>query len=135
MNPQSTKRGDLTALLKPRSVAIIGASDDPGRIGGRPLRYLIEHGYAGEIYPVNPGRDSVQGLPSFANVSAIPGPVDLAVVAISADKAVAGLEECAAKGVNAAVVFSAGFAETGDAGRRLQSRLTDIAHEIGRAHV
>ena len=131
MNPESTKRSDLTALLKPQSVAIVGASDDPGRIGGRPLRYLIEFGYAGSIYPVNPGRQTVQGLPSFANVSAIPGPVDLAVIAISADKAIASLEECAAKGVNAAVVFSAGFAETGDAGRTLQNRLTEIARASG----
>jgi len=131
MNPESTKRGDLTALLKPQSVAIIGASDDPGRIGGRPLRYLIENGYTGGIYPVNPGRQTVQGLPSFANVSAIPGPVDLAVIAIPADKALASLAECAAKGVNAAVVFSAGFAETGDAGRTLPTRGTEIAQASG----
>jgi acyl-CoA synthetase (NDP forming) len=131
MTADSNKRGELTALLKPQSVAIIGASDDPGRIGGRPLRYLIELGYPGGIYPVNPGREFVQGLPSFANVSAIPGPVDLAVIAISADKVIASLEECAAKGVNAAVVFSAGFAETGDAGRALQNRLTEIARSSG----
>ena len=131
MSADSNKHGDLTALLKPQSVAIIGASDDPGRIGGRPLRYLIELGYAGGIYPVNPGRKTVQGLPSFASVSAIPGPVDLAIIAISADKAVASLEECAAKGVNAAVVFSAGFAETSDAGRTLQNRLTEIARASG----
>ncbi len=131
MTADSQKPGDLTALLKPQSVAIIGASDDPGRIGGRPLRYLIELGYAGGIYPVNPGRETVQGLPSFPNVSAIPGPVDLAVIAISADKTIATLEECAAKGVNAAVVFSAGFAETGDAGRTLQNRLTEIARASG----
>ncbi len=131
MTANSERRGDLTALLKPESVAIIGASNDPARIGGRPLRYLIDVGYAGHIYPVNPGRDTVQGLPSFANVSAIPAPVDLAIIAVSADKAIATLEECAAKGVNAAVVFTAGFAETGDAGRALQDRLTEIAHASG----
>jgi acetate---CoA ligase (ADP-forming) len=123
--------GDLSALLKPQSVAIVGASDDPGRIGGRPLRYLIELGFAGPIYPVNPGRTTVQGLPSFNSISAIPGPVDLAVIAISADKALVSLEECAAKGVNAAVVFSAGFAETGDSGRDLQDRLSEIARTSG----
>lgn len=131
MTADSQKRGDLTALLKPESVAIIGASNDPARIGGRPLRYLIDVGYAGPVYPVNPGRDTVQGLPSFANVSAIPAPVDLAVIAVSAHKAIASLEECAAKGVNAAVVFSSGFAETGDAGRALQNRLTEIARTSG----
>ena len=125
------ERDDLTALLEPSSVAIIGASDDPSRIGGRPLRYLIERGYAGGIYPVNPGRATVQGLPSFARIGDIPDPVDLAVIAVSSDKAIASLEECAAKGVRAAVVFSAGFAEIGDAGRSLQDRLTDIAAETG----
>jgi acetate---CoA ligase (ADP-forming) len=131
MTANAAKRGDLTALLKPESVAIIGASDDPGRIGGRPLRYLIEAGYAGGIYPVNPGRETVQGLQSFANVGAIPAPVDLAVIAVSAGKTIAILEQCAAKGVNAAVVFSAGFAETGDAGRALQDRLSEIARAGG----
>ncbi len=131
MTANSERRGDLTALLKPESVAIIGASNDPARIGGRPLRYLIDVGYAGPIYPVNPGRDTVQGLPSFANVSAIPAPVDLAIIAVSAHKAIASLEECAAKGVNAAVVFSSGFAETGDTGRALQDRLTEIARASG----
>lgn len=131
MIKNEAERGDLTALLKPRSVAIIGASNDPGRIGGRPLRYLIDLGYAGRIYPVNPGRESVQGLPSYANVSAIPGPVDLAIIAIPAEKAIASLEECAAKGVRAAVVFTAGFAEVGDTGRYLQMRLGDIARTSG----
>lgn len=131
MTDNTTQHGDLAALLKPRSVAIVGASDDPSRIGGRPLHYLINVGYAGHIYPVNPGRETVQGLPSFANISAIPAPIDLAVIAISADKAIASLEECAANGVNAAVVFSAGFAETGDAGRVLQNRLSEIARTSG----
>ena len=131
MTANPVKRGDLSALVNPKSIAIIGASEDPGRIGGRPLRYLIDLGFAGEIYPVNPGRASVQGLESFPSVSAIPADVDLAVIAVSADKAIASLEECAAKGVKAVVVFSAGFAEIGDAGRALQDRLTEIARDSG----
>jgi len=131
MTTRTTHRGDLKALLEPASVAIIGASDNPGRIGGRPLRYLIEQGFAGPIYPVNPGRATVQGLPSFARVGDIPDPVDLAVIAVSSDKAIVSLEECAAKGVRAAVIFTAGFAEVGDSGRPLQDRLTAIAAESG----
>ena len=131
MGSDADKREGLSALLKPASVAIIGASDDPGRIGGRPLRYLIDVGYAGGIYPVNPGRQTVQGLPSFASIDAVPEPVDVAVIAVSADKAMASLDECAAKGVRAAVVFSAGFAETGDDGRALQERLARLARESG----
>ncbi len=131
MNTTADTRGDLTPLLKPGSVAIIGASDDPGRIGGRPLRYLIEEGFAGAIYPVNPGRDTVQGLQSFPSITAIPHCVDLAVIAVSADKAIASLEECAQKGVRAAVVFTAGFAEIGDNGRTLQERMAEIARSSG----
>jgi len=131
MTADPHKRDGLTALLKPKSVAIVGASDDPGRIGGRPLRYLIKKGYAGGIYPVNPGRKTVQGLPSFPSISAVPESIDLAVIAVSADKAIASLEECAEKGVNAAVVFSAGFAEVGSSGRALQEGLADIARESG----
>lgn len=131
MTVDADKRADLTPLLKPRSVAIIGASNDPGRIGGRSLRYLIEEGYDGAIFPVNPGRDTVQGLQSFPSIAAIPKAVDLAVIAVSADKAIASLEECAEKGVRAAVVFTAGFAEIGEAGRTLQDRLTEIARSSG----
>lgn len=131
MTADTRERSDLTALLKPASVAIVGASDDPERIGGRPLRYLIQEDFTGRIFPVNPGRQSVQGLESFPSVAAIPESVDLAIIAVAADKAIASLEECAEKGVKAAVVFSAGFAETGDAGRALQDRLSAIARASG----
>ena len=127
MTADTHKRSDLTALLKPASVAIVGASDDPERIGGRPLRYLIQEGFTGRIFPVNPGRQSVQGLESFPSVTAIPESVDLVIIAVAADKAIASLEECAEKGIKAAVVFSAGFAETGEDGRALQDRLSAIA--------
>ncbi|NIM29113.1 MAG: CoA-binding protein [Gammaproteobacteria bacterium] len=131
MKADTRERRDLTALLKPASVAIVGASEDPERIGGRPLRYLIQEGFKGRIFPVNPARKSVQGLESFASVAAIPESVDLAVIAVAADKATASLEQCADKGIKAAVVFSAGFAETGAAGRALQDRLSEIARDSG----
>lgn len=121
----------LDALLRPASVAVIGASNDPTRIGGRPIRYLRAAGFAGRIHPVNPKHREVQGLPAFPHIAAVPDAVDLAVVAVPAPSVVDTVEACAARGVRAAVVFSAGFAETGAEGRRRQRRLGDVAAETG----
>lgn len=121
----------LAALLHPRSVAIIGASDDPVRIGGRPLAYTRDAGFPGRIFPVNPRRASVQGLPAYPTIADVPEPVDTAIIAVPAPAAVETAEACAAAGVRAAVVFSAGFAETGDDGRRRQAALTHIAAASG----
>jgi acyl-CoA synthetase (NDP forming) len=127
MSNANRKRTALDALLKPESVAIIGASDNPNRIGGRPIRYCKAAGYTGTIHAVNPNHDQAQGLPCHRHIDEIPGQVDLAVIAVSADKTVASVEACARKGVRAAVIFSAGFAETGAAGEEAQRALTDIS--------
>ena len=110
----------LTPLLNPGSVAIIGASDNPARIGGRPLRYMRDAGFGGAVYPVNPNRDSVQGLPAFGNVADLPEPIDTAIIAVPAPSVVETAEACAAANVRAAIIFSAGFAEMNEAGRREQ---------------
>ena len=121
----------LTALLHPRSIAIIGASDDPARIGGRPLAYTRDAGFAGRIYPVNPRRATVQNLPAFPTIADVPEPVDTAIIAVPAPAVVETAEACAAAGVKAAVIFSAGFAETGEDGRRQQDALSAIAGTSG----
>ncbi|MHC2719266.1 acetate--CoA ligase family protein [Bradyrhizobium diazoefficiens] len=121
----------LDALFAPRSVAIIGASNDSNRIGGRPLRYLREAGFAGAVYPVNPRRNEVQGLRAYADVRDIPGPVDLAIVIVSADLVVETIEACAEKGIGCAIIFSSGFAEVGPEGARRQQRIEEIARAAG----
>ena len=126
-----TPDDSLTALLHPRSIAIIGASDDPARIGGRPLAYTRDAGFAGPIFPVNPRRATIQGLPAFPTIADVPEPVDTAIIAVPAPAVVETTEACAAAGVKAAVVFSAGFAEAGDDGRRRQDALTAIARASG----
>ena len=131
MSEAGDRPSGLDALMTPRSVAIIGASDDATRIGGRPLRYLLERGYRGRVYPVNPRRDTVQGLPALASIADAPGPVDLAVVAVPASAAGTALEACAACGVGAAVVFSSGFAEMGAAGAEAQAAMAAIARDSG----
>ena len=122
---------DLSAVFRPRAIAVVGASDDPVKIGGRPLAFLLRHGYAGRVFPVNPARATVQGLPAFPSIGAIPEPVDLAIVVVPAERVLESLEEAAAKGVRAAIVFSSGFAEVGPAGRVAQARLRELAERTG----
>jgi acyl-CoA synthetase (NDP forming) len=121
----------LKALLEPRAVAVLGASDDPSKIGGMPLKYLREYGYPGEVYAVNASRDTVQGMPAFRSVLDIPGPVDMAIMAVPAKFAVETAEAAAEKGVKALCTFTAGFSEAGEEGRKMQQRLADIARESG----
>jgi acyl-CoA synthetase (NDP forming) len=121
----------LSAVFRPRAIAVVGASDDPVKIGGRPLAFLLRHGYAGPVYPVNPARATVQGLPAFPSIGAIPEEVDLAIVVVPAERVLESLEEAAAKGVRAAIVFSSGFAEVGPAGRVAQARLRELAERTG----
>lgn len=118
-------------LLRPRSVAVIGASADVTRIGGRTLRHLREVGFTGDIYPVNPGRDEVQGLKAYRSLEDIPGKVDAAVLAIPTDAVLPAVEACARKGVGGAVVLSAGFAEMGGEGVVRQQRMTELARGAG----
>lgn len=121
----------LTPLLAPASVAIFGASNDPGRISGRSLRYYREAGYKGALYPINPTRDTVQGLRAYPALGAVPGAVEFAVIAVPANLATEAMEACVAKGVKAVVVFTAGFAETGAEGAVMQQQILAIARRGG----
>lgn len=119
----------LDRLFRPRSVAILGASDDANRISGRPVRYLLEGGFQGAIYPVNPNRETVQGLKSYPSLSAVPEVPDVALLAVPAGLTEAAVKECIAKGVRSAVIFSAGYAESGEEGLAVQRRIGEIARE------
>jgi acyl-CoA synthetase (NDP forming) len=121
----------LDALLRPRSIAIIGASDDPTRIGGRPLAYLKARGFAGAILPVNPNRATVQGLPAFPDIAHLPQAPEAAIVAIPGEGAIAAVGALAARGCRAGIVFTAGFAEVGPEGAAMQARLVDAARAHG----
>ncbi len=101
----------IDALLRPRSVAMIGASRNPKALGGRPLGFLASYGFAGKVYPVNPSAPEVQGLPAYASIHDVPEPVDLALVMVRAELVAGVLRDCAAAGVRVAVVVSSGFGE------------------------
>lgn len=126
-----THSSGLDHLLRPGSVAIMGASADPNRISGRPLRYLIEGGYKGAIYPVNPKRDEVQGLKSYPTLADVPQVPDVALLFVPAAATEQAVRECVAKGVKAAIICSAGYAESGEDGQVMQDRITAIAREGG----
>lgn len=125
----------LEALLNARSVAVIGASADAGKISGRPIAYMLRRGYQGAIYPVNPARKEVQGLRCYPSIAAIGQAVDLAIVGTAAAHVEDAIREGIAAGVKAFVVFSSGFAELDEAGRAQQQRLTQLAREHGVAIV
>ena len=121
----------LTPLFKPTSVAVIGASRDPAKIGGLPVAFMKASGFAGALHPVNPGGDEVQGLRAYRRVTEIPGAIDLAIVAVPAPAVLPALSDCREKGVRAAVVFTAGFSEVGERGRALQAEITRLARQSG----
>ena len=131
MAAPNASRGSLAPLFEPRAIAVYGASSDPTKIGGRPLDFLKSSGFDGALYPINPKAAQIQGLPAFATVSAVPGPVDLAIVAVPAPGVLAALEDCAAKGVGGAVVLSSGFAETGGQGIAWQAGISALARRTG----
>ncbi|MBI2494668.1 MAG: CoA-binding protein, partial [Candidatus Rokubacteria bacterium] len=116
-------RPALAAFFEPASVAVVGASSDPSKVGGSVLANLRAGGFPGRIVPVNAGRASVQGLPAIASVRDADAPVDLAVIAVPAAAVLSALKDCAARGVRGAVVISAGFREAGPEGRALEAEL------------
>ncbi len=115
----------LDPIFSPRSVAVIGASRDPSSLGHALLHNLLSAELQGPVYAVNPRAEFVHSLPCYPDVSAIPGPVDLAVVLVPRAGVVEVVEECAAKGVRGVVVISAGFAETGPEGAELEHQLRE----------
>ncbi len=121
----------LGALIAPRSVAVIGASSDPTRIGGRPIAYMLRRGFGGRIIPVNPNRAEIQGLPAVPDIAAMPETPDVAIVAVPTQAAVEALAALGARGVRAAIVFTAGFAEVGGDGPALQAQITATARAQG----
>jgi acyl-CoA synthetase (NDP forming) len=121
----------VAPLLNPASIAVIGASSDLGRVGGMPVKYLLASGFKGGIYPVNPSRREIGGLPCYSSIAAVPRPLDLAVIVLPADRVVQAVRECAEAGVRGAVIFSAGFAELDAAGATLQEEMASIARATG----
>lgn len=121
----------LRIALNPRSIAVIGASDHPNKIGGRPLAFLKRFGFRGEVYPINPQRPQTQGYQSYPSVAALPTPPEMAVIAVPGDSAVDAVDDCAAAGVRVAVIMTSGFGETGAMGREKEQHMVERARQAG----
>jgi acyl-CoA synthetase (NDP forming) len=117
----------LSALLRPRSVAVVGASADATKTGGRPVGYLLKHGFAGEVWPVNPRAAEIAGLRCYADVASLPGAPDVGIVLVGPERAEAAVRDLAARGCQAAIVLAGGYGETGEAGAEKQSALKRAA--------
>lgn len=117
----------IARLLKPRSVAVIGASADPAKTAGRPVAYLLKHGFPGRIYPVNPKADRIGNLPCYPDIASLPEVPDVAIVLLGADRAHLAVRDLAARGCAAAIVLASGYTETGDEGARRQKELVEAA--------
>ena len=121
----------LTPLLAPRSIAVLGASSDPTRIGGRPIAYMRAQGFAGALYPVNPNRSEIQGLKAYPTVADLPETPDVAIVAVPAELAAPAIEDLAKRGVKGVIMFTAGFAEMDDEGAVKQAQMVATAQAAG----
>ncbi|MFA0744902.1 MAG: hypothetical protein LASZOEIN_001702 [Candidatus Fervidibacter sp.] len=126
---------DLRPILEPQSVAVIGASRQPGTVGYAVLSNLLMGQYTGVVYPVNPKAKAICGVRAYSSVTEIPDPVDLAVVIVRASLVPQVLEECGQKGIKGAIVISAGFKETGPEGAKLEAQVKEIAHHYSIALV
>jgi len=120
-----------TALFNPRTVALVGASADAAKLASRPQRVLRKHGFTGTIIPINPGRTEINGDRAYPDIKSAPGPIDHAFIMVPAAVVPGVIDDCAAAGVKAATIFSAGFAETGAAGQAAQQRMVAAARRGG----
>lgn len=121
----------LNAFFYPSSVAVIGASREPGKLGHEILKNIIEAGFRGELYPVNPKADEILGLKCYPSIKDVPSKVDLAVIIVPARFVPSVIAGCGAKGIRAAIVISGGFRESGPAGEELERQMLEVARRLG----
>lgn len=124
-------RLDLDPLIKPTSLALVGASSDETKIGGRFMKSFLRNEFEGELYPINLKASEVMGVKAYPSLLDVPGSIDVAILVIPAAATEDAMEQCAKKGVRFAVVHGAGFSEIGAMGKALEKRVIDIAHRGG----
>lgn len=121
----------LDAIMRPKSIAVVGASTKSGTVGNEIICKLLEYNFAGDLYPVNPKADVINGLKAYKSVLDIPGSVDLAVVVVARDFVLNVIDQCGEKGIKGIVVISAGFKETGHEGAELEQKLVEKIRSYG----
>lgn len=131
VTPCVDSRLDIERILHPRSVAVFGASDDVSKFGGRIINFLVKHGFAGDVYPINPNRAEIVGRKAYPRIAAVPRAPDVAILALPGDRIVDTLVEAAEAGVGCCVVITTGFAEGGTLGIERQARIVDLVARSG----
>ncbi len=131
--PEAPAAAALNALMDPRSVAVVGASSNPDKAGGRPLQYMVQTGYEGALYPVNPNRAEILSLRAYPSLADLPETPDVCVIAVPVDRVEDYIVQCGELGIRSAIVFASGYAETGREGLARQERLRAIALANGMA--
>ncbi len=127
----TAEAASVAAILRPRSIAVVGAGRHPGNVGHQVVRSLLVGDFSGTVYPVNPAARAVCGVPAFPALLSIPEPIDLAVVAVPASAVPGVIDEAASIGVRAVTIITAGFGETGRSGAAVETRLLDVARTHG----
>ncbi|MHA1909429.1 MAG: CoA-binding protein, partial [Candidatus Thorarchaeota archaeon] len=125
------RQKSIDLLFNPRSIAVVGASSTKGKLGNDVLRNLIDSGFSGKIYPVNPKGGKILDKPVSRSITDIPGEVDVAVIVIPAKFVVSVVEECGKKGVKALVIITAGFKEIGHDGHEAEKKIIELANQFG----
>ena len=131
MSQAQSPAGSLDVLFRPRSVAVVGASRRPQAIGHQIFKNLLDAGFQGPVYPVNPGAESIRSVRAYPSLASIGAPVDLAVICVPAARALDAIREAGEAGVKGLIVISAGFGETGGEGAQLQGSLRGLLDQYG----
>ncbi len=122
----------LDAIFNPGSVAVIGASDNPGKLGSHVMKSLAQGGYPGRIYPVNPGKNEIMGIKTYPSLSQVPDTIDLSIIVLPAEQVPKIIKECGEKGIQGIVLITAGFKEIEDRrGEALQTEIKELADQYG----
>jgi acetyl coenzyme A synthetase (ADP forming)-like protein len=121
----------LNSIFNPSSLAVIGASREPDKLGHAVLTNIIKYGFSGAVYPINPKADEIMGHKAYPSVLQVPDPIDLAIIVIPSRFVIAALEECGQKGIKGVIVISAGFREVGGEGMKLERELISVARKYG----
>ena len=127
----ASTNSQLGSLLHPKTVAVLGASQDTTKLVGKPIFFLQQHKYGGKIYPINPKYKEVSGLPCYSSLAQAPGEIDAVIIGLPAESVLEAVRECAERKVKSVIVFASGFAEIGGKGVKMEEELRDLAQRAG----
>jgi len=130
-NPTARENAQLESLLHPKSVAILGASQDTAKLVGKPIFFMQQHKFGGKIYPINPKYKEISSLPCYPSLAQVPGEIDVVVIGLPAESVLDAVKECAERKVKSVIVFASGFAEIGGNGVKMEEEVRDLAKRAG----